>query len=194
MVRLDGRADRRTSVRRESRKLSRIIGQACRSHAISMNKDSRHYTDMPSPKEEESFAAMHDFRADPGANSRKWLFWGYLLIGGLLIWRLYYIASGLIEVSQDEALFWLQSKHLALSYYSKPPMTALTILLGTSLFGSNDLGVRFFAPVISAILGMVCLRFCARELNARAGFALALITSATPLLLVGSCLMTIDPL
>ena len=128
------------------------------------------------------------------ADSKKWLRWGYLVIGALLLWRLYYISSGLIELSPDEALYWLQAKHPALSYYSKPPLTALTMLLGTSLFGTNDFGVRFFSPVIAAILGVVCLRFCARELNARLGFALVLITNATPLLQVGSNLMTIDPL
>ena len=128
------------------------------------------------------------------ANSRQWLLWGYILLGGLLLWRLYYIASGLIELSGDESLFWLQSKHLALSYYSKPPLTAVAIFLGTTLFGNNDLGVRFFAPVIAAVLGTICLRFCAREFNARLGFALVLITNATPLLMVGSCVMTIDPL
>ena len=132
--------------------------------------------------------------SQPDANSGKWLMWGYILLGGLLLWRLYYIASGLIDVSPDETLFWLQSKHLALSYYSKPPMTALTIFLGTTLFGNNDFGVRFFAPVIAALLGLICLRFCAREFNARLGFALVLITNAAPMLMVGSCVMTIDPL
>ena len=127
-------------------------------------------------------------------DSHKWLLGGYLVILGLLAWRLYYIASGLIDLSPDESLYWLQAQHPALSYYSKPPLTALTMLLGTSLFGNSDFGVRFFSPVIAAILGLVCLRFCARELNARLGFALVLITSATPLLQVGANLMTIDPL
>ncbi|HEX5397979.1 MAG TPA: glycosyltransferase family 39 protein [Verrucomicrobiae bacterium] len=129
-----------------------------------------------------------------GADAKRWLLWGYILLGALLVWRLVYISSGLIELSPDEALYWLQSKHPALSYYSKPPLTALTMLLGTSLFGDNDLGVRFFSPVIAAIIGVVCLRFCARELSARLGFALVLISNATPLLMVGSNLMTIDPL
>ncbi len=127
-------------------------------------------------------------------DSQKWLRRGYWVLGVLLLWRLFYVASGLIELSPDEALYWLQSKHLALSYYSKPPLTALTMWLGTHLFGDNDFGVRCFSPVISAVLGVVCLRFCARELNARLGFALVLITNATPLLMVGSTLLTIDPL
>lgn len=127
-------------------------------------------------------------------NSTRWLRWGYLVLGTLLVWRLFYIASGLIELSPDEALYWLQAKHPALSYYAKPPIVAFTIYVGTFLFGDNDFGVRFFSPIISAVLGLICLRFCAREFNARLGFALVLITNATPLLQVGSNLMTIDPL
>lgn len=137
---------------------------------------------------------MTDSESQLDANSTRWLRWGYFIIGAFLVWRLFYIASGLIELSPDEALYWLQAKHPALSYYAKPPMVAFTIYVGTLLFGDNDFGVRFFSPVISAVLGWLCLRFCARELNARLGFALVLITNATPLLQVGSNLMTIDPL
>ena len=36
-----------------------------------------------------------------------------------------YLASGTIQLSQDEAYQWVWSKHLALSYYSKPPGIAL---------------------------------------------------------------------
>jgi hypothetical protein len=130
----------------------------------------------------------------PDGDSQKWLRLGWMLLGGLLLFRLGYIVSGLVELSPDEALFWIQSKHLALSYYSKPPMLACTQFLGTAIWGDNDLGVRFFSPVISAIIGLFCLRFCAREINARFGFVLVLITNAIPLLMVGSTLMTIDPL
>jgi 4-amino-4-deoxy-L-arabinose transferase-like glycosyltransferase len=159
-----------------------------------MNKSPNGLLVTPLPEEQKNFESANRLGTQFSADSGRWLVWGYILLGGLLLWRLYYIASGLIELSPDETLFWLQSKHLALSYYSKPPLTALTILLGTSLFGNNDLGVRFFSPVIAALLGLICLRFCARELNARFGFALVLITNAAPLFLVGSCLMTIDPL
>ena len=125
---------------------------------------------------------------------QHWLRLGCLWIAVLLLARLAYIASGTIELSQDEAYQWLWSKHLALSYYSKPPLIAYTQFLGTSLWGDTAFGVRFFSPVIGAILGLIVLRFFAREVNARAGFFLLLIVTATPLLSVGAVLMTIDPL
>ena len=53
--------------------------------------------------------------------------------------------------------------------------------------------MRFFSPVFAAILSVLVLRFMAREVGARAAFCLLLITFATPLLVAGSILMTIDP-
>lgn len=123
-----------------------------------------------------------------------WVRLGYVLIGALLLLRLGYIGSALIELSEDEAYQWVWSKHLALSYYSKPPFIAYTQFLGTALWGDTVFGVRFFSPVIGAILGILLLRFFAREFNARAGFFLLLIITATPLLSAGAVLMTIDPL
>jgi 4-amino-4-deoxy-L-arabinose transferase-like glycosyltransferase len=108
--------------------------------------------------------------------------------------RIFYLASRTILLSEDESYQWLWSKHLALSYYSKPLLIAVTQRMGTALWGDTELGIRFFAPVISTILGVMILRFFAREVNARAGFFLLLILAATPLMAVGGILMTIDPL
>jgi membrane-associated phospholipid phosphatase len=122
-----------------------------------------------------------------------WLRLGYVLIFTTLIASWVYLASGTIQLSQDEAYQWVWSKHLALSYYSKPPAIALIQFAGTALFGDNEFGVRFFSPLFAAILSMTVLRFIAREINARAAFWLLLILIATPLLSIGAILMTVDP-
>src|ERR1035437_8038389 len=125
---------------------------------------------------------------------QHWLRLGYLWIAANFVVGLAYIASGTIQLGEDEAYQWLWSKHLALSYYSKPPLIAYTQFLGTSLWGDTAFGIRFSSPVIAAVLSLLLLRFFAREVNARAGFFLSLIISATPLLSAGAVLMTIDPL
>ncbi|PYJ06399.1 MAG: hypothetical protein DME25_06775 [Verrucomicrobia bacterium] len=122
-----------------------------------------------------------------------WLRLGYVLIVALLLFRLGYLASGAIQLSKDEAYQWLWSKHLALSYYSKPPGIALIQFGGTSLWGDTQFGVRFFSPVFAALLSFVLLRFLARETGARLGFLVLLIVNCVPLLGVGAILMTIDP-
>lgn len=137
-------------------------------------------------------------RAAPEAGAstldQHWLRLGYVLVAATLLFRLGYIASGKIELSKDEAYQWLWSKHLALSYYSKPPLIAYAQWLGTHLWGDTELGVRFFSPVVAAILSLMLLRFFAREVNARTGCLLVLITGLTPMLVVGSTLLTVDPL
>jgi 4-amino-4-deoxy-L-arabinose transferase-like glycosyltransferase len=138
--------------------------------------------------------ASPDFRAPHVSMDEHWLRLGYLCIAVLLVARLFYIGSKVIQLSEDEAYQWIWSKHLALSYYSKPPLIAYTQWLGTTLWGDTAFGVRFFSPIISAIISLLGLRFFAREINARAGFFLVLITTTAPLLSVGSVLMTIDPL
>ena len=129
----------------------------------------------------------------PVVGNAQWLRLGYIVIFAALIGRWIYIGSGLINLSGDEAYQWLWSKHLALSYYSKPPGGAFIQWIGTSLFGDREFGVRFFSPVFAAILSVMVLRFMVREIGGRVAFALLLLTFAVPLFAVGSVLMTIDP-
>jgi 4-amino-4-deoxy-L-arabinose transferase-like glycosyltransferase/membrane-associated phospholipid phosphatase len=124
---------------------------------------------------------------------QHWLRLGYALIFVTLVAHWIYLASGTIDLVKDEAYQWLWSKHLALSYYSKPPGIALIQFISTSIFGDTEFGVRFFSPLLAAILGVMLLRFLAREAGGRVAFWLLLIVAATPLLGVGTILMTIDP-
>ena len=117
----------------------------------------------------------------------------YVVIGVLLLVRLAYLSGDIIELSEDEAYQWIWSKHLALSYYSKPPMIALLQWTGTHLWGDTVFGVRFLSPVIAALLSLAVVRFMARAVSARASFFLLLIVSCTPMLAAGTILMTIDP-
>jgi 4-amino-4-deoxy-L-arabinose transferase-like glycosyltransferase/membrane-associated phospholipid phosphatase len=138
--------------------------------------------------------ASENLELESAAVNQHWLRLGYMLIAVLCLARLAYVASGTIELENDEAYQWLWSKHLALSYYSKPPMIAYAQFLSTSIWGDTAFGVRFFSPLISALVGVLMLRFFAREFSARLGVILLIITTATPLLAIGATLFTIDPL
>jgi 4-amino-4-deoxy-L-arabinose transferase-like glycosyltransferase len=131
---------------------------------------------------------------EPALREAQYLRLGYVLIAVFLAARLGYIGSGLIELSEDEAYQWLWSKRLALSYWSKPPLIAYLHWVGTHIWGDTAFGVRFFSPVISATASLMLLRFMTRVASARLGLILLLATTATPMLLAGSVLMTIDPL
>jgi membrane-associated phospholipid phosphatase len=129
-----------------------------------------------------------------GATDSHWLRLGYVLAALCFGLRLAYLAAGKIELSEDEAYQWIWSKHPALSYYSKPPMIAYVQFLGTHLWGDNEFGVRFFSPVIAAVLSLLVLRFLARAAGGRVAFIVFVIISVTPLTALGATVMTIDPL
>lgn len=61
--------------------------------------------------------------------------------------RVLYVIFRDIDLSTEEAQYWLWSKHLDLSYYSKPPMIAYLNFLSTSIFGDTEIGVRINAIV-----------------------------------------------
>ncbi len=125
---------------------------------------------------------------------QHWIRLGCVVIGAAVLGRLIFLASGSIELSKDESYQWVWSKHPALSYYSKPPMIAYTQWLGTAIFGDTAFGIRFFSPVIGAGLLLVLLFWLAKLAGGRSAFWLVLTLLATPLLAVGSTLLTIDPL
>ncbi len=51
--------------------------------------------------------------------------------------------SGLTELQDDEAYYWVYSHFLDWGYFDHPPMTALLIKMGYAIF-HNELGVRLF--------------------------------------------------
>jgi 4-amino-4-deoxy-L-arabinose transferase-like glycosyltransferase/membrane-associated phospholipid phosphatase len=129
-----------------------------------------------------------------GREDYDWRRLGWLLIGVTLALRLIYLASGKIELTEDEAYQWLWSKHLALSYYSKPPLIAYAQWLGTHLCGDSEFGIRWLSPVFAAIGGAALLTFLSRAANARVAFFTLAAACATPMLAAGATLMTIDAL
>jgi membrane-associated phospholipid phosphatase len=154
------------------------------------------HTQMPSlinpPAKDDRLASNPNLTAAP-ADGAEWIRLGYILIIFLLVVRWLYLASGIIGLSEDEAYQWLWSKHLALSYYSKPLGIAFLQFAGTHLWGDTAFGVRFFSPLLASLTGVLLLRFMAREVGPQPAFWLLLIVTATPLLDVGAVLMTIDP-
>ncbi|MGO9016040.1 MAG: glycosyltransferase family 39 protein [Dissulfurispiraceae bacterium] len=77
-----------------------------------------------------------------------------LLFAGLAaisVFRIYYILHGPLDLSPDEAHYWEWSRRLDLSYYSKGPMIAYLIYLGTHLFGNTVFGIRVLAIIFSAV-------------------------------------------
>jgi 4-amino-4-deoxy-L-arabinose transferase-like glycosyltransferase len=100
----------------------------------------------------------------------------------LVIERLWFAA--LRTLSQDEALYWVWSRHLALGYLDHPPMIAYLIRLSTALLGQTELGVRIFGVLMSLGAGAIVMRIVHRLTHdARATYLAGIMLLLNPLIL-----------
>ncbi|MEK0446771.1 MAG: hypothetical protein RLZZ399_2092 [Verrucomicrobiota bacterium] len=122
-------------------------------------------------------------------NPKRWLFLGLGLLTLLRLWLI-----GNIELSPDEAYYFLWSQHPDVCYYSKGPGVAATIWLGTHLFGASEFGIRVFSPLLSLGTSLLLFFFTRRLYGESVALWATLGLNLLPILHVGSVLMTIDPL
>ncbi|QJB55226.1 glycosyltransferase family 39 protein [Pseudodesulfovibrio sp. zrk46] len=73
----------------------------------------------------------------------------FMIIAVSFVVRYWFVASGQLNLVQDEAQYWDWIRRPQLSYYSKGPLIAWVISLWCKVFGSTELGVRF-----GSIIGM----------------------------------------
>lgn len=120
---------------------------------------------------------------------RHWLF---LFLALLTLVRFALIGS--YNLSPDESYYYLWSQHPALSYYSKGPGVAMTILASTKIFGATEFGVRFFSPLLALGTSLIMFGFARRLYGESIAVWSALLLNCIPIFNVGALVMTIDPL
>ncbi len=110
----------------------------------------------------------------------------------LSIFRIYYIMTGPFDLSADEAQYWEWSRRLDWSYYSKGPMIAWLISIGTFFFGNTVFGIRIFAVIFSALSSILLFRLGRELYDEQTGLASAFLIQIVPLFSVFGMLLTID--
>ncbi|MDA8169610.1 MAG: glycosyltransferase family 39 protein [Nitrospiraceae bacterium] len=115
-----------------------------------------------------------------------------IFLTGMTLFRVYYILNGNLELSGDEAHYWEWSRRLDVSYYSKGPLIAYIIRLGTMLFGNTELGVRFFAPLMSLGGSLILYRLGSLLYDEETGIYSAIVFQLIPLFSAFGVIMTID--
>ncbi len=126
------------------------------------------------------------------ANIGRWDCLAILLLAALTVFRLFQLSR--MELVPDEAYYWDWSRHPALGYYDQGPLIGYVIRLTTTLFGTNEFGVRF--GVLAATLGtQICAFLLARRVySPSVGFLTVAFLGFTPLTELGSIVATYDPL
>lgn len=102
---------------------------------------------------------------------KEWIL--FLCLSGVLFaLRIFFISSTM--VIDDEAYYFMYSRHLSPGYIDHGPVVAFLIYLTTAIFGENGFGIRVGAVLMLAILGIIVYRFGAERFNQRTGWVISL--------------------
>ena len=110
---------------------------------------------------------------------------GWLLLKTMIILAIIMFAG--IGLGPDEAQYWTWSQSLDWGYYSKPPGIAWQIWLGTKIFGSTELGVRFISVILAVFQAFAVYLMSLRAgLKERSAFWCGILMAYSPLGILGS--------
>ncbi|MFI5305206.1 MAG: glycosyltransferase family 39 protein, partial [Nitrospiria bacterium] len=100
---------------------------------------------------------------------------------------------GQVGLGDDEAHYWMWSKHLDWSYYDHPPMVSWIIAFFTGLGGDHEFFVRIGSVLLFTIASMGIYRLGHLFKNEKTGFYSVLFLNASPVFsFLGSVLMLPD--
>lgn len=113
-------------------------------------------------------------------------------IFGLMLMRMLAIFITPLGLDVEEAQYWLWSTNPSAGYFTKPPMIAWVIGIGTSLAGENTFGVRLMAPFMQAISSLLIWRIASIAFSPAAGKWAAVIWTTIPATALGGFIISTD--
>lgn len=113
-------------------------------------------------------------------------------ISAITLSRLVWLAVQPADLYPDEAQYWFWAQHLALGYYSKPPLVAWLIALTTGIFGDSEFAIRLAAPLLHAAAAVLVYAVAARLYDRRVGFWSALAYASLPGVSLSAFIMSTD--
>lgn len=120
----------------------------------------------------------------------KWRNFGLSVIFFTVFIRLLYL--GTAELLQEEAYYWNYAQHMDIGYLDHPPMVAVLVWLGTSIFGDSAFGIRFgsfFCWFITAYFGFA---LASSMFNRAVGFRAILLLAILPIFAGSALIITPD--
>ncbi len=103
------------------------------------------------------------------------------------------IYNAFLPAHPDETYYWQWGRHLALSYYDGPPLTAYCIRMITGIFGSNAFTLKLTAVLFMLGTCYFMYRLASKMFNARTGWIALIIMLFLPITQAGFVITTLDP-
>ena len=114
------------------------------------------------------------------------------ILVGLTFLRLCALFISPLNLSVDEAQYWLWSQEFDFGYYSKPPLIAWLIAISTGLFGLTEWAVRLLGPFLHLFISWILFLSARHLYGALAGGCAAILWLSMPAVGLGSFVMSTD--
>lgn len=108
------------------------------------------------------------------------------------LYMIIYAAS--IPLHPDEAYYWMWSRHLALSYYDGPPLTAWLIRMMTTIFGIHAFVIKSIAVFSVALSSWFIYRLSVAMFDENVALRALLIFMLIPITQATNFITSLDPL
>lgn len=126
------------------------------------------------------------------ASTPAWARLGTVLAAVLALTALRLVYAASVELAPQEAYYWQYARHLDLSYYDHPPLSAWMIAASVRLLGTSELAVRLPAIISGGALTMLLYSLGSRLASREAGALAAALANVTVLFGIGAVLITPD--
>jgi len=114
----------------------------------------------------------------------------FLVVAASTAFHVWY--AGLVELSPQEAYYWLWGQRLDWSYYDHAPLAAWTIRALGEVFGTSERAIRLAAAFHSALFSLFFFLAARRLLGGRGAFLAVAVALSTPLFSLGQVVITPD--
>jgi 4-amino-4-deoxy-L-arabinose transferase-like glycosyltransferase len=123
-------------------------------------------------------------------SEKTYVYYSVYFLLALLIFVLVY--NIFLPAHPDEAYYWQWGRHLALSYYDGPPLTAYLLRMTTLLFGSSAFTIKLVGVLLSYLILITSFFFAKHLFNAKTAFISIVIFSLLPIFQSALVITTLD--
>ncbi|MCS7083361.1 MAG: glycosyltransferase family 39 protein [Aquificaceae bacterium] len=115
-----------------------------------------------------------------------------IFLFGIYLFRISHIVFYPFDLTPEEAQYWDWSRHLDISYYSKPPMVAYLNAISSAIFGISELSVRLVPILLSFILSIASFIYLKRHIGEDRALKFVIVAQLSLGMSLNSMLATTD--
>ena len=116
----------------------------------------------------------------------------YLVVILICLFRIFLTYNSPLNLSVDEAQYWLWSQNLQLGFFSKPPLISWIIFISDYFFETSEFSIRFFSTLLHGCTAIILMNISRIVFNQTIGKITLFLWLVIPGVSIGSFIISTD--